>query len=215
MTPAATFLSFWNTWGRLLALGLTTGLFLLAEAFPTFPGDQWTLTHLQNIRTDWLTAAANGLSYLGWTPVASALSLAAIAALGISHRRIETLTALAAALFILVGIALKELVDRPRPQVFLGLANTGFDSFPSGHTLFATILLGLTIMFVTTWVRDPLRRRTLQGVLALLILAVGLSRVYLELHWPSDVLGGYWYGGVALTELAWLRQRLTLQQDSS
>ena len=215
MTPAATFLSLWNPWGRLLALGLTTGLFLLAEAFPTFPGDQWTLTHLQNIRTDWLTAAANGLSYLGWTPVASALSLAALAALGISRRRIETLTALAAALFILVGIALKELVDRPRPQVFLGLANTGFDSFPSGHTLFATILLGLTIMFVTTWVRDPLRRRTLQGVLALLVLAVGLSRVYLELHWPSDVLGGYWYGGVALTELAWLRQRLTLQQDSS
>ena len=137
--------------------------------------------------------------------MATGLSVAGVGALVAFRRWDATRAALVAALFVLVGIGLKELVDRPRPQQFLGLAETGLDSFPSGHTVFVTIFLGLAVMLLQQWAHRPLARSSCQAALVLLALGMGASRVYLGFHWPSDVLGAYWYAGVALAEIAWLR----------
>ena len=68
---------------------------------------------------------------------------------------------------------------------------------------------GLLIVLVEELGVPTRVRRGLQIGLALLILAVGASRVYLGLHWPSDVVGGYLFGMLALLGLLWLRNRLT------
>ena len=58
-------------------------------------------------------------------------------------------------------------------------------------------------------------RRSFQALLALLILVMGLSRVYLGVHWPSDVMGGYLFGIMALLGLVWLRNRLPNRRPTS
>lgn len=198
----------WNPWGRMLVIALTITVFILAAAFPKFPGDQWALLEFQQLQASWLTETSLALSYLGGTATAAGLSITAIVALWLTKRRTDSLVALIGGLVIVSGIALKLLVDRPRPDFFLVSSGPHLSSFPSGHTLFATIFFGIAILFVGEWVRHPSVKRGLQAGLVLLIMAMGASRVYLGFHWPSDVLGGYLFGGVAVVELIWLRNRL-------
>ncbi|MDA0733607.1 MAG: phosphatase PAP2 family protein [Chloroflexi bacterium] len=198
----------WSPWGRMLVIALIIAVFILAAAFPNFPGDQWVLLEFQEFQTTWLTGTSLALSYLGSTATAASLSLAAIIALWLTHRRTDSLIALLGSFLIVGGISLKLLVDRPRPEYFLVASGPHLSSFPSGHTIFATIFFGIAIVLVGEWVQRPSVRRGLQTGLVLMILAMGASRVYLGFHWPSDVLGGYLYGGVAVVELVWVRNRL-------
>ena len=198
----------WNPWGHLLVIALTIAIFILAAAFPKFPGDQWALLEFQEFQAAWLTTSSQGLSYLGGSITAAAVSLAAIIALWLTNRRTDSLMALLGGFLIVAGISLKLLIDRPRPDYFLVASGPHLSSFPSGHTIFATIFFGFAIVLVGDWVQRPSARRSLQAGLILLILAVGASRVYLGFHWPSDVLGGYLYGALAVVELIWIRNRL-------
>ena len=106
------------------------------------------------------------------------------------------------------GNLLKLAVGRSRPEyLLLDVAPTSL-SFPSGHALFATIFLGLLVWLAEDSIQSPMIRRSVQVALGLLILAVGWSRVYLGLHWPSDVIGGYMYGLLAVWLLTSLRGAL-------
>ncbi len=105
----------------------------------------------------------------------------------------------AASLFLgtILGCALitplKILFHRTRP--IYGLMIHSY-SFPSGHALASTIFFCL---LAASAGRIDLHHRTLYGLLALiLILLVGASRIYLRVHWPSDVIGGYFFGTIFL-----------------
>jgi len=90
---------------------------------------------------------------------------------------------------------LKLLFVRVRPSVQF-LAETGY-SFPSGHALISVVLFGSLIYFLlrikSEWKRDCLVLFSYLGILAL-----GLSRVYLNVHWFSDIFGGYFLGATIL-----------------
>jgi undecaprenyl-diphosphatase len=95
--------------------------------------------------------------------------------------------------------AVKDLVARPRPPG-PHLAPAGGYSFPSGHTLNSTATYGLVALY--TW-RSDLKlnvRRAACTVLALIPFLVGLSRIALGVHYPSDVLGG-WLAGLTVVFL--------------
>jgi len=90
---------------------------------------------------------------------------------------------------VLFSALLKTLVHRTRP-VFA--AHVTSFSFPSGHTMAATIGYGmLAYVLGTYWWPRGLRRRFLFFAAGLLALAVGLSRIYLGVHFPTDVIGGF------------------------
>jgi undecaprenyl-diphosphatase len=103
------------------------------------------------------------------------------------------------------GNALKLIVDRPRPdhQIFEPVQSSL--SFPSGHSLLAIILGGVLIYLVGLWVKSILARRIIQAALILVIIGMGMSRVYMGVHWPSDVIGSYMSGLLALVALIGLR----------
>jgi membrane-associated phospholipid phosphatase len=124
------------------------------------------------------------------------------------RHRIDALIIFLGVIFIAAGNALKLAVGRPRPEYLLVDSVPASLSFPSGHALFAVIFGGFLIYLVGELVQPRLVRWGLQTGLALLVLAVGASRVYLGFHWPSDVVGGYMFGAVTLLELVWLRNRL-------
>jgi undecaprenyl-diphosphatase len=199
---------YWNPWGLTLGTSFTLVLFILAGVFPTFPGDEWVLLKIQGYQAGWLTEAALGVSHLGNTWVAVSLMGAVIVGLLLLQCWIDTLIIFLGIIIIATGNALKLAVGRPRPEYFLVDSVPATLSFPSGHALFAVIFGGLLIFLVGELVQPRLLRWGLQAGLVLLVLAVGASRVYLGFHWPSDVVGGYLFGAVALLELVWLRNRL-------
>jgi undecaprenyl-diphosphatase len=100
----------------------------------------------------------------------------------------------------------KNLYHRPRPDLVPHMAYVYSGSFPSGHsTLSAAAYLILAVLVASL---EP-RRRTKAlafGVAALVLVTVGLSRIYLGVHWPSDVLAGWCLGGLWAL-MAWLALR--------
>ncbi|PKB78530.1 MAG: hypothetical protein BZY88_18135 [SAR202 cluster bacterium Io17-Chloro-G9] len=187
---------------------ITLAIFLLAWSFATFPGDEQALERIQENQTGWLDAAAAGVTRLGWTPVSISLMAGTIALLFVIRRRADALVVALSGIPIGLGILLKDVIGRARPENFFAGAAPSSFSFPSGHSLFAMLFGGLLIVLIEEMPVSTPIRRGLQAVLVLLILGVGASRVYLGVHWPSDVVGGYLFGIVALVGLVWLRNRL-------
>ena len=117
----------------------------------------------------------------------------ALAAWLAGRRRPAIAFATGLALVVLLQFLLKELVDRPRPPPELVDLRAGFTSlsFPSGHTMSATYLYGF---LAAAALASPLRagvRATVAIVVVLFLVLGGLANVFLGVHWPSDVVGGY------------------------
>lgn len=98
---------------------------------------------------------------------------------------------------------MKMLVSRTRPQEYLtsGYPLPNDFGFPSGHAVFYVVFFGLVILYSLTLPRlKNIERKILIAISMSLILLIGLSRIYLGVHWPIDVLAGYLLG-FALLEL--------------
>ena len=100
------------------------------------------------------------------------------------------LDALAYRLVVVLNQALKFVVQRPRPDGFR-LAEVGGYSFPSGHSMAAMAFFGLLVWIVWHYERDRRMRWGLAAAFSLVIVMVGLSRVYLGVHYASDVVAGF------------------------
>lgn len=84
-------------------------------------------------------------------------------------------------------VSLKHLYQRPRPDILHLVEEKGF-SFPSGHSLAVTLLIGSLIIILGQRVKNTTTKLALQGLLGLYLVSVLVSRVYLGVHYPSDVL---------------------------
>lgn len=92
---------------------------------------------------------------------------------------------------------LKDLIGRPRPEAVHHLG-IGSKSFPSGHSMSSIAFYGFLIHLCWRIYRNKLKKIVLSIVLVLIILSIGLSRIYLQVHYPSDVLSGFAAGGICL-----------------
>ncbi|MBZ9672205.1 phosphatase PAP2 family protein [Mesorhizobium sp. ES1-3] len=160
------------------------------------------------IGPSWLEGAMRDITSLGSTSVLALVTTATIIYLLLIRRR-------GTALLILVAVAggevlsslLKVGVDRPRPELVSHLVNETSLSFPSGHAMLSAV----TYLTLGSLAARFLPGRTAKVyVLFLAVLTtvlVGVSRIYLGVHWPSDVLAG-WCAGFAWAMLCWLVARL-------
>ena len=87
-----------------------------------------------------------------------------------------------------LNIGLKELFQRPRPHVLPHLDQAGGFSYPSGHAMLAPLVFGLGGFLLTRHLA-PGPRRIARGAAGLFAVAIGFSRIYLAVHYPSDVIG--------------------------
>ena len=98
---------------------------------------------------------------------------------------------------------LKWIFQRERPTLNPLIEVNGF-SFPSGHSMSSFILYGALMIIATRMTRNWNVRIPIYFVCGMMILLMGYSRIYLGVHYPSDVLGGYAAGGVWLIISAWV-----------
>ena len=107
-------------------------------------------------------------------------------------------------------IVLKNIYQRPRPAILHLVVEKGF-SFPSGHSLASTLVLGSLIIMIGQRLKHQIARYVLQGVLLLEIGIIVASRVYVGVHYPSDVLGSMILGLAVLQFEYPLYDRLRFQ----
>jgi len=153
------------------------------------------------LRRGWLTTLADGITQLGAGAVVYPLTLTAVLVAVVGYRRWAEAALVAVAL--LSGQSLRaltnRLVDRPRPPHADWLINASGRAWPSGHTATAVLAYGLLVALFWPILTRAVIRVAAVAAATLIALAVGLSRVYLGVHWPSDVLGGWAFGALWLT----------------
>ena len=92
---------------------------------------------------------------------------------------------------LILNQALKHIIRRPRPPIEERLITQGGYSYPSGHSMMALCLYGVLIYFVQTKIKDKKLKIFLTALLTIIILLIGISRIYVRVHYPSDVLSGF------------------------
>jgi membrane protein DedA with SNARE-associated domain/membrane-associated phospholipid phosphatase len=178
--------------------GLTQDVVAHEEAVNLDPGiERFALAH----RVPWLTDLLRTFTWLGSNAVLVPL-IAAVVVFFLVRRRNWRPAALAVA--ALAGAdalydIVKPIVERPRPPAHHLVGVSGF-SFPSGHATAVTAVWGMVATLLL--VGMPLGRKVLVGALVgLVVLLVAVSRIYLGVHWFTDVLGGIALGGLWLCVL--------------
>jgi undecaprenyl-diphosphatase len=155
----------------------------------------------------WLDHAAADLTAIGSVSVLAALSLAVGGFLALNRRWIEA--GIIAAAFgggLAISQALKGVFGRERPPEIYRASEILNASFPSGHALLsAVVFLTLGAMLAQAASGRALRTYVMSAAI-ILVLVVGLTRIYLGVHWTTDVLAG-WAAGGAWATACWLAER--------
>lgn len=145
----------------------------------------------------WLVVAARDVTSLGSVTVLILLALAAIAYCLTSGARREA-GVIAAAFFggVILNTALKHLVARARPDLVNHEVTVYTPSFPSAHAMLTATLFLVLGALAAAGQSSPLARGFVLATAVCAVVVVGVSRVFLGVHWPSDVLAG-WSAGTA------------------
>jgi len=161
----------------------------------------------------WLETAFRDITTLGGTPVLTTVTLVTLGYLLLAGRRATALlVTVAVGGGVLLSNLLKAGFERPRPDLVAHLVDISSLSFPSGHAMMSTVTW-LTLGALLATVQSARRMRAyVLAVGVALALLVGVSRVYLGVHWPTDVLAGWcigaaWALGCWLVA-GWLQRRL-------
>lgn len=166
--------------------------------------DQGALFWFENHHAPWMTAIMKSLTRIGEHDVMRALVLVTILGYLLwKMPRTAAIVLLAALLAAGLSHSVKRLVDKPRPDVAWKLIPLPQDkSFPSGHALSSMANFGAIALTLSHRLKRRALRRCVIGLGLGLPLLIGISRPYLGVHYPSDVIGG-WTAGLACALLAY------------
>ena len=197
----------------ILGLGLCAFIGIADEVLEgdTLRFDHWLLLALRAsgdpgdpLGPAWVEEMFRDFTALGGTGVLGLLTVTSAGYLWLTGlRRVALFLVLAIVSGLLLSLALKTGFHRPRPDLVSRGAMIYTSSFPSGHSMLSAVvyLTGGALLAVVHAARRV--RVYLIGCSILATLLVGISRVYLGVHWPSDVLAG-WAAGAAWAAACWL-----------
>jgi len=175
------------------------------------PYDEWVLRRLRTrgdmtdpIGPAWFEDIWRDVTAMGGVGILTLVTLGAAAYLLLQGRyRTVALLLVVTLGGLLVSVLLKDLFDRPRPEFASGTSHVMTASFPSGHSMLSAIVY-LTLAALLARTSRPLRFKIYFLTMGLILtLLVGCSRVYLGVHYPSDVLAG-WSMGLIWATTCWL-----------
>jgi undecaprenyl-diphosphatase len=167
---------------------------------------------------EWLPSVMRDVTALGSAPVLGFFVLAVAGALWARNQHHALALLLAATLGgRLLNALLKDVFERPRPELALRLTEVKSTSFPSGHAMDSAVIYLTLAALLARLVKPRALKLYFLGLAVLLTAVVGFSRVYLGVHYPSDVLAG-WTAGLAWALLCWtvasyLQKRGTVEPE--
>ncbi|WP_162515283.1 phosphatase PAP2 family protein [Paenibacillus pinistramenti] len=178
--------------------------------------DLTVMSRIQSVNSDILTIIMKGFTTIG-----SGLFVVIIAAVlafflfRIGYRRELLLLAGIISGSGLLNILLKSMFHRTRPDIHRIIQAGGY-SFPSGHSMAAFTLYGITVYFLWRHIPRFGARMLVLLLGTFMVLMIGVSRIYLGVHYPSDVIGGYLMSAVWLTaNIGWYEHYLKERWSSS
>ena len=135
------------------------------------------------------------MSYLGSATIL--ITLTVLILIFAKNKKGASKIAINLALVFILNRILKAIFRRQRPSVLRLAEETGF-SFPSGHAMVSIGYYGYIICLVYKYVKNKKARNIIIGLLVLLILLIGISRIYLGVHYATDIIGAYIIGLIYL-----------------
>ncbi|HEX6960360.1 MAG TPA: phosphatase PAP2 family protein [Lacipirellula sp.] len=152
----------------------------------------------------WFEEVGRDFTALGGVAVIALLTATVVAFFWLSSmHRAALYVAVATLGALLISTGLKELFDRPRPNLVPHGSHVYLSSFPSGHSAIAAAAYLTLGLVASQFVVKRRLKALLIGVAMFVTGAVGVSRVYLGVHWPSDVLAG-WAVGLSWALVCWI-----------
>lgn len=137
-----------------------------------------------------LTRAAKFMSFVGSEVLGAAFVISLLAFAYLRWRRAAVWLTVTMAGALVLDLSLKYAFHRARPDPFFVPVPHTY-SFPSGHALFSVCFYGVLAGLLADRINSLLLRICIWTVAVVLVIAIGLSRIYLGVHYPTDVLGGY------------------------
>lgn len=187
--------------GGLLLAGLSMWVFaqiaeeVLEKESQAF--DTRILLAIERIHTPLLDRVMLAITFIGDPTVLLVICLGfGIWLLKQGRRATTTTLGVAVVGSIVLNFLLKNLFGRARPELWNRIVDVGYYSFPSGHAMVSLVIYGLIGYILST--RFPRARTLIICLTVILVAAIGFSRLYLGVHWPTDVAAGYAAG------LVWL-----------
>ena len=192
--------------GLLLGFALSAWIAMLVVAFIGYPRihelDTRVLLSMRSaadpsvpIGPDWLLTAASEITTLGSATILLLLIFSVAGYLWLEQRYgIMALVLVSTFGGMAINSSLKMFFDRPRPSIVPHLASVSSPSFPSGHSLISAVVymtLGVLLTRVTT---DRRAKRYFVLLAATITVLIGISRMYLGVHYPTDVFAGWVVG---------------------
>ncbi len=191
-------------------------LAILVKQVSYFPIDLAFTRFIQSFRNPTLDLFMKMVGLPGYWPQTVILNAIFVVILYFCRMKWAALSILVVGSFTgLSGTLLRYTIDRPRPSPELVWVaqkiENGHFSFPSGHVVGFTAILGFMIFLGLTQLRPSWHRNLILALYAFYIALVGVSRIYVGEHWLTDVLGGYLYGSICLVLIIlfyrWIEQR--------
>ena len=163
-----------------------------------------------------MTKFMQAMTFLGSASFLAALFLAITTVWVIRKKyRPAAWLAMAAGGSVILDVSLKLSFQRPRPVPFVGPTPMSY-SFPSGHSLSSFCFYGVLAGLLCSRIQSPVLRKSIWCASALLVLGIGISRIYLGVHYPTDVIAGYIAAGAWVSSLLlalYSSREVKLQKD--
>lgn len=171
---------------------------------------------VQGLEGSALTAVMKAFTFLGdrYTVIVLSVFVFAFLLFVMRMRRELILYVWASLGSVTLNETMKVIFARERPTIHRIIEHSGF-SFPSGHAMASLTLYGVLIFLLYRKIPSATGRRIFVSASVALILIIGLSRIYLGVHYPSDVIAGFLASGCWLMLSIWLYQKFVAQKKGA
>ena len=142
----------------------------------------------ENIINDKLTPIVKVITHVGGAKIVLVLTVLAIILIKGLKNKLFLLTGIVGTAGL--NVVLKHIIQRERPNINRLIPEKGY-SFPSGHSMMSMAFYGMLIFLIFKYVKNTALKWTLIVILTILLSTIGITRIYLGVHYPSDVIGGF------------------------